>query len=45
MKNNRFAKRVYGGVCAGSCSVGRQRKRRIDTVGHCTGDESLTLTR
>ena len=32
MENNRIAKRVYVGECAGSCSVGRPRKRWIDTV-------------
>ena len=32
MENDMIAKRVYVGVCAGSRSVGQQRKRRIDTV-------------
>ena len=27
MKNDRIAKRVYVGECAGSCSVSRSRKR------------------
>ena len=27
MENNRISKRVYVGDCAGSCSVGRPRKR------------------
>ena len=31
MENHRIAKRVYAGVCAGSCSVGRPQKRWIDT--------------
>ena len=29
---NRIAKRVYVGVCAGSRSVGRPRKRWVDTA-------------
>ena len=32
MENDRFAKRVYVGECAGSRSVGRTRKRWIDTL-------------
>ena len=32
MENDRIAKRVYEGECACSRSVGRPRKRRIDTV-------------
>ena len=35
MKNERIAKRVYVGECAGSRSVGRPQKRRIDTVKEC----------
>ena len=35
MKNDRIAKRVYEGECAGSCSVGRPRKRWIETVKNC----------
>ena len=31
MENNRKAKRVYVGECAGSRTVGRPRKRWIDT--------------
>ena len=31
MENDRSAKRVYVGECAGSRSVGRPRKRWIDT--------------
>ena len=34
MEEKRIAKRVYVGVCAGS-SVGRSRKRWIDTVKDC----------
>ena len=37
MENNRIAMRVYGGECAGSRSVGRPRKRWIDTVKDCFG--------
>ena len=32
MKNDRIAKRVYVGECAGSQSVGRSWKRWIDTM-------------
>ena len=35
MENDRIANRVYVGECAGSCSVGRPRKRWIDTVNDC----------
>ena len=35
MKNDRIAMRFYAGECAGSCSVGRPRKRWIDTVKDC----------
>ena len=31
MENDRIAKRVYVGECAGRCSVGRLRKSWIDT--------------
>ena len=32
MENDRMAKRVYVGECAGNHSLGRPRKRWIDTV-------------
>ena len=32
MEKNRIAKRIYVGECAGSRSVGRPRKRWIDTM-------------
>ena len=32
MENDRIAKSVYVGECAGRCSVGRPSKRWIDTV-------------
>ena len=35
MENDKIAKRVYVGECAGSYSVGRPRKRGIDTVKGC----------
>ena len=35
MENDRIAKRIYVGKCAGSCSVSRLRKRWIDTVNDC----------
>ena len=33
--NDRIAKRVYVGECGGSGSVGRLRKRWIDSVNDC----------
>ena len=35
MKNNMIAKRVYVGKYAGSCSVGRPRKKWIYTAKEC----------
>ena len=35
MENDRIAKKVYVGECAGSHSVGRPQKRWIDTVKNC----------
>ena len=35
LESDRIAKRVYVGECAGSCSVGRLRKRWIDTMKDC----------
>ena len=35
MENDRIAKRAYVGECTGSRSVGRPRKRWIDTVKGC----------
>ena len=35
IENDRIAKRVYVGECAGSRSVGRPRNRMIDTVKDC----------
>ena len=32
VERDRIANRVYVGECAGSCSMGRPRKRWIDTV-------------
>ena len=39
MKRDRIAKRVYVEECAGSRSVGRPRKRWIDTVKECLRKE------
>ena len=38
---DRIAKRVYVGDCAGSHSVGRPRKRWIDTVKVCSRKRGL----
>ena len=35
VENDRIAKMVYVGKCAGSCSVGRMRKKGIDNVKGC----------
>ena len=35
MESNRIVRRVYVGECAGSRSVGRPRKKWIDTVKNC----------
>ena len=35
MENERISKRVYVGVCTGSRSVGRPRKRWTNTVKDC----------
>ena len=43
MENDRIANRVYVGECAGSCSVGRSRKRWIDTVKDCLRKRSLDV--
>ena len=45
MENDRIAKRVYVGECAGSCSVVRPPKSWIDTVKDCLKKRGLTLTR
>ena len=39
MESDWAAKRVYVGDYAGICSVGRARKRWIDTVKECLGKE------
>ena len=39
MENDRIARRVYVGVCVGSRSVGRPRKRGIYTVKDCLKKE------
>ena len=43
MESDRIAKRVYVGECAGSRSVGRPRKRWIDTVKECLSKRSLDV--
>ena len=41
MENDRIAKRVYVGECADIRSVGRLRKRWIDTVKDCLKKRGL----
>ena len=43
MKNDNTAKRVYVGEYDGSCSVGRTRKRWIDTVKKCLRKRGLDV--
>ena len=43
MEDDRIAKRVYVGECAGSCSVGRSRKRWIDTMKDCLKKRGLDV--
>ena len=42
-ENDRISKRFYGGVCAASRSVGRARKRWIDSVKECLRKRSLDV--
>ena len=41
MENNRIDKRVYVGECAGSCSVGRTRKKWNGTMKDCLKQKVL----
>ena len=43
MERDRIAKRVFVGECAGSLSVGRSRKRWIDTVKECLKKRGLEI--
>ena len=43
MESDRIAKKVYVRECAGSRSVGRSRKRRIDTVNECLRKRGLDV--
>ena len=43
MENDRIAKGVYVGECANSHSVGRLRKRWIDTVKYCLKKRGLDV--
>ena len=43
MERIRIAKRFYVGECAGSCSVGRPRKRWMDTVNECLRKRGLDI--
>ena len=45
MERDRVAKRVYVRVCARSRSVGRPRKRWIDTVKDCLKKRGLDIRR
>ena len=42
-ERDRIDKRVYVGECAGSCSVGRPRKRWIDNVKDCLRKRGLDV--
>ena len=44
MENERIAKRVYVGECAGSRSLDRPRKRWIDSVKDCLKKSGLDFT-
>ena len=43
IENNRIAKRVYVGECAGSRSVGRQQERWTDNVKECLKKRDLDV--
>ena len=43
MENDRNAKRVFAGECAGSRSAGRPRKRWIDTMNDYLKKRSLDV--
>ena len=43
MESDRIAKKVYVGECAGSRSLGRPRKRWIDTVKECLRKRGLDV--
>ena len=43
MENDRIAKKIYVGVCAGSHSLGRSRKRVINTVKGCLKKKVLDV--
>ena len=43
MERDRIAKKFYVGECAGSRSVGRPRKRWIDTVKGCLKKRGLDV--
>ena len=43
MENDRIARKIYVDECAGSCSVGRSRKRWIDTVKDCLKKRGLEV--
>ena len=43
MEDERIANRVFVGECAESCSLGRPRKRWIDTVKECLKKRGLDV--
>ena len=43
MERDRIAKKVYVGECAGNRSVGRPRKRWIDTMKECLKKRGLDI--
>ena len=42
-ERDRIAKRVHVGECAGSCSVGRPRKKLVDAVKECLKKRGLDI--
>ena len=43
MENDRIAKRVYVGECAGSHSMGRPQKKCIETMKDCLKNKGLDV--
>ena len=43
MENDRITKRMHMGVCEGSRSVGRPRKRWSDSVNECLNERGMNV--